>query len=229
MMRAWENRSDVQVWDEPLYPLWLSRTGTKHPGHEVVLEQQQSDLDATDVIRRLGSSPHGVGIFYQKHMAHHLSHDLTGEWMLHARHALLVRRPDRVLASLLARYPEATVQDTGLPQQVALISRLDELGVALPPVIDADDVLVAPEVMLRCLCQALDVPWDEAMLQWPPGKRGSDGSWAPWWYDRVWESTCFGPPREDNPKIPEAHQATLRKCQQLYEQLSEFRLRPQKG
>ena len=32
MMRAWENRSDCAVWDEPLYGYYLYKTGLPHPG-----------------------------------------------------------------------------------------------------------------------------------------------------------------------------------------------------
>ncbi len=31
MMRAWENRADCAVWDEPLYGHYLFKTGIQHP------------------------------------------------------------------------------------------------------------------------------------------------------------------------------------------------------
>ncbi len=226
MMRSWENRLDTQVWDEPLYPYWLATTGTLHPGREEVLAAHKADLDAGDLQRRLASSPRGASIFYQKHMAHHLCDALLGDWMMHCRHALLVRRPDRVLSSLAVRYPEAGLEDTGLPQQVALLSQLDAMGLPSPPVVDADDVLAAPEQMLRALCDVLQVPWDQAMQSWPAGRRASDGAWAPWWYDRVEASTGFGPPRTDDPQVPAPQQSILGACQELYDQLCEFRIQP---
>ena len=39
MMRAWGNRSDTIVIDEPLYAFYLARTGKKHPGAEEVIER----------------------------------------------------------------------------------------------------------------------------------------------------------------------------------------------
>ena len=225
MMRSWEHRVDTQVWDEPLYPRWLSRNSNAHPGREEVLRAHQEDLDAEDLKRRLAAAPSESSIFYQKHMAHHLCTETVGEWMAKCRHAFLVRRPDRVLCSLAVRYPEAGLEDTGLPQQVGLLNLLDSMGLPAPPVIDADDVLSAPESMLRALCDALQVPWDRAMLSWPPGPRVSDGAWAPWWYDKVEASTEFGPPRNDTPEVPQAQQKVLAECQELYDQLCEFRIR----
>jgi hypothetical protein len=39
----------------------------------------------------------------------------------------------------------------------------------------------------------------DEMLRWPPGRRETDGAWAPAWYDAVERSTGFAPPR---PRIP---------------------------
>ena len=40
MMRAWENRPDTVVVDEPLYAAYLFRTGLDHPGRDEVLAAQ---------------------------------------------------------------------------------------------------------------------------------------------------------------------------------------------
>jgi len=38
---------------------------------------------------------------------------------------------------------------------------------------------------LRLLCTGLGIDYTDAMLHWPPGRRASDGVWAPAWYDAV--------------------------------------------
>ena len=43
MMRAWENRSDTAVWDEPLYGHYLHATGLDHPGADEVMAAQSTD------------------------------------------------------------------------------------------------------------------------------------------------------------------------------------------
>jgi hypothetical protein len=40
---------------------------------------------------------------------------------------------------------------------------------AVPPVIDAKDVLQDPERTLRLLCEAIGVEFSKSMLSWPPG------------------------------------------------------------
>ena len=87
-----------------------------------------------------------------------------------------------------------TLAEIGLPTQVELFFRAgDRLGHA-PPVIEGQDVLADPAGMLRALCAACGVAFDPAMLTWPPGRRASDGVWAPAWYDAVEKSTGFAPP-----------------------------------
>ena len=44
MMRAWENRPDTVVVDEPLYATYLARTGIDHPGRDEVLAAQPTSL-----------------------------------------------------------------------------------------------------------------------------------------------------------------------------------------
>ena len=43
MMRAWENRGDTAVWDEPLYAYYLAETGLNHPLKEQVIAAGETD------------------------------------------------------------------------------------------------------------------------------------------------------------------------------------------
>ena len=47
MMRAWENRSDCAVWDEPLYGHYLFKTGISHPGADVAFSYSENQNSAT--------------------------------------------------------------------------------------------------------------------------------------------------------------------------------------
>ena len=72
LMRAWENRPDTVVADEPLYAFYLDRTGLAHPGREQVIASQPTSWQT--VIRQLTtqSLPAGRTVSYAKHMTHHL-------------------------------------------------------------------------------------------------------------------------------------------------------------
>ena len=98
-MRAWENRADTVVVDEPLYAYYLHTTGLDHPGREEILAAQPTDWRT--VVRQLTGDPlpDGATIGYQKHMTHHLLPEVDPDAFDGLRHAFLVRDPPRLLAS----------------------------------------------------------------------------------------------------------------------------------
>jgi hypothetical protein len=196
MMRAFENRSDTAVSDEPFYAAYLAETGLDHPMRDAVLASQPTDW--REVAAALtGPAPSGRAVWYQKHMPHHMLPGFGLDWASACRSAFLIRAPEPVLASYTVKRGEVTLADIGFERQRELFEReADRLGKA-PPVVEGRDVLADPRGTLGRLCAALDVPFREEMLAWPAGRRDSDGVWAPAWYDAVERSTGFGPPRPE--------------------------------
>lgn len=190
MMRAFENRDDTAVVDEPFYATYLAATGLNHPMREEVLRSQSTDW-RTVVEMLLGPGPQGAPIFYQKHMTHHMLPGIDTGWMSACNNVFLIRRPDEVIASFRAKHDEVALADIGVVRQAELFDlEAERLGRA-PVVIDAADVSAAPEATLRALCAAIGIAFSERMLRWPKGRRASDGIWAPVWYDKVEQSTGF--------------------------------------
>ena len=201
MMRAFENRRDTAVVDEPFYAAYLAATGLDHPMRDAVLAAQPTDWrDVRAAL--LGPVPGDRPIHYQKHMAHHMLPAFGRDWIDRCRNAFLIRAPERVLASYTEKRADVTLEDIGVVQQRELFERAcDRLGTA-PPVIEAEDVLADPAGMLRRLCQALGIDFSERMLAWPAGPRASDGVWAPAWYDAVIRSTGFTRAARERPTAP---------------------------
>ncbi|MBS0575251.1 MAG: HAD family hydrolase [Proteobacteria bacterium] len=224
MMRAWENRGDCAVSDEPLYAAYLDATGIDHPLREQVIAA--GDTDARRVIASLlGPVPEDRPIWYQKHMAHHLLPGMDRGWIRPLANVLLIRDPRDVIASYLKARSSVSPDEIGLPQQVELFEMLSAAGTP-PPIIDAADFLRAPAAHLRALCAWLGIAFSERMLHWPAGPRASDGVWAPHWYAQVWQSTGFEPPRAPAPTpLPPHGEAVAAACQPLYERLHARRLR----
>ena len=218
LMRAWENRGDTVVVDEPLYAFYLAHTTVDHPGREEIIASQPSDWRA--VLDRLTGDPlpDGQAIFYQKHMTHHLLPSVERARLRPLRHAFLIRSPRELLASYARVRATPTVEDLGLPQQVEIFRTLGG------PVVDARDILEQPEPVLRALCAALDVPFDPAMLSWPAGPRETDGVWAPHWYENVWRSTGFGPYRPPTDPLAPHLVPLLDTCQRCYDELAAHRI-----
>ena len=224
MMRAWENRPDTVVVDEPLYAAYLVRSGLDHPARDEVIASQPNDLD--EAIASLSTPlPEGCDVHYAKHMAHHVSRDMDLDWTLGFRNVLLIRDPAEVVASYVRARESCEPEDIGLPQQGWLLELWDSAGVEVP-IIDSKEFLLAPEAHLRWLCDWLGIPYMERMLKWPAGPRDSDGVWAPHWYAAVEKSTGFEPwrPREIDLSAHDA--AVAEACRPIYDELYERRIRP---
>ncbi len=230
MMRAFGARADTAVVDEPFYATYLAKTGAAHPMRAQALASQPTDWrNVAETL--LGPVPGGRAIFYQKHMTHHMVGGIDLAWMSRCRNAFLIRSPRQVLASYAARRGEVTLEDIGFVRQAELFdNEADRLGAA-PPVIDADDILADPRGALAALCGALDVPFSDAMLSWPAGRRPTDGAWAPVWYEAVERSTGFArpQPREPAPELDDRLKAIAEAARPHYETLARYRLAPRES
>ena len=225
LMRAWENRADCTVWDEPLYGYYLAATGIPHPGADEVIAAQGSDAAAI-IERCVGEVPGGRQIFYQKHMTLHLLPELPRDWLGRLSNCFLIREPEAVIASYSAVREEATLDDIGFVQQAELFDAVRAMTGTTPIVIDSREFLLDPDGMLRCLCDRLGVEFDRAMLHWPAGERDSDGVWGKYWYDSVWASTGFAPYRERSYDLAPRAAAIAAQARPYYEKLYRCRLRP---
>jgi hypothetical protein len=223
-MRAWENRPDTVVVDEPFYAHYLAVTGPDHPGREEVIASQPTDWRQV-VESLLAPLPEGAVILYQKQMSHHLLPDMGRDWLGAMTHAFLIRDPAPMLASLEDKLGRFDLEATGLPQQVEIFDFVLRSTGRVPPVVDSADLLAAPEGVLRALCAVLEIPFDRRMLSWPAGPRASDGVWAKHWYERVWRSTGFEPAEAAELPWLGGRLAELdAQCRPLYERLRAHRL-----
>jgi Sulfotransferase domain len=221
LMRAWENRADTVVVDEPLYGYYLARTGIEHPGRDEVIASQPGDWRAVLSQLTSGSLPDGCSVSYQKHMTHHLLPEIERPALAGLTHAFLIRDPRQLLTSYARVRSQPTLADLGVEQQAEIFRTFGG------PVIDSADILRDPRAALEALCGALGVAFDPAMLAWPPGPRSTDGVWAKYWYDSVWRSTGFGPYREPSgAELPPELRPLAAECMPYYEELADQRIQP---
>jgi hypothetical protein len=223
MMRAWGNRADAFVIDEPLYAYYLSATGKKHPGADEVIASGETDWRRV-IAQLTGPIPNGKRIFFQKQMAHHLLPEVSREWLSAVTNCFLIRDPREVIASYIKKREDPVLPDLGFMQQAEIFDFVRIRTSSIPPVLDAKDVLENPERMLRLLCEAVGVDFSESMLWWPPGLRETDGIWARHWYGEVAKTTSFQPYRPSEAKVPAHLQEIYERCCDCYERLHKHRL-----
>ena len=223
MLRAWGSRADTAVVDEPLYAFYLQATGKKHPVAAEVIADGETDWRKV-VVRLTNDTPEGKAIFYQKQMTHHLLPGMDREWLLGLTNCFLIRDPAEVIVSYLKKNDDPALEDLGFVLQAEIFESMRAHTGAVPPVVDARDVLRDPERMLRLLCEAVGVAFEPAMLSWPTGLRETDGVWAKHWYGEVEKSTGFAPYREGPVEVPERLREIEARCRECYELLRQHRL-----
>jgi hypothetical protein len=224
MMRAWGNRPDTVVIDEPLYAYFLERTGKDHPMAAEVVAQGETDWRKIAAQLTKQPIPAGKRIFFQKQMTHHLLPEIDRAWIVDLTNCFLIRDPREVILSYIKKNPDPALEDLGFVQQCEIFDFVRQRTKSTPPVVDAKDVLENPERTLRALCGAIGVEFDKAMLSWAPGLRDTDGIWAKHWYDAVACSTSFEPYKPRTGIIPDSLRAIYEQCQTCYEQLHQHRL-----
>ena len=227
LMRSWENRKDTVVIDEPLYGHYLavSPYSPLHPGAEEIIAHSETDIQK--VVNHLADDPlpDGKTIFYQKHISTHMLPTISRDWLKNVTNCFLIREPALVVHSFSKVVPDMEVEQTGFIQQMELFNKVLELTGEIPIVIDSKDVLNDPAGTLSKLCKAIGVPFDDNMLQWPAGKRDTDGIWAKYWYDSVEKSTCFATPKSEKlPVLESKYQSIVDKIQGIYDLLSKHKL-----
>lgn len=224
LMYSFAQRRDTRVVDEPLYGHYLRISNAVHPGRDEVMRSMNCDGDA--VMRELLGSRSSKPILFMKHMAHHLvaiDRGFLGE----TANVFLIRDPREMLPSLTIQLPDASLADTGLAVQSALLAELQDRGTN-PAVIDSRELLLDPEGVLESLCDHLGIGFEPRMLSWPEGPIAEDGVWAKHWYDSVHKSTGFSP-YVAKKRFPQELAGLLDECSPHYEQLFRYAIRARTG
>ncbi|MEM6265251.1 MAG: hypothetical protein AAGI38_22305, partial [Bacteroidota bacterium] len=160
-----------------------------------------------------------------KQMTHHLP-GLSREFMGKMANVLLIRDPYELLLSYTKVVEAPVMADIGMADQYELGQELKVLG-CLTAVIDARELLKNPEYVLRLLCEQLGITFDSAMLSWPAGPKPYDGSWAPYWYSGVHQSTGFKPYQKREGTLNPIAQKLYEEARPFYEALKTEALKAQ--
>lgn len=187
MMYSFAQRPDTIAFDEPLYAHYLKISGADHPGREEVLYAQEND--GTKVINDLMLNDYEKPVAFFKQMTHHLV-GLNMEFLLKFKNIIFIRDPKQIISSYAVVRPNVQMEDIGIEMQWQLFDYLNKKELH-PIVLDSNEILKAPEKILRELCFKLEIPFYPEMLSWPPGPKKEDGVWSKIWYDNVHKSTGF--------------------------------------
>ncbi|KGE89412.1 MAG: sulfotransferase [Phaeodactylibacter xiamenensis] len=223
LMYAFRQRADTTVVDEPLYAHFLKHGQTEvvHPGASEILSSQLNEGE--EVVKQVLLGHYTTPVAFFKQMTHHLV-AMDESFLQHMDNIMLIRDPRAIIASYAKVIPNPGIDDIGVEQQYHLFQKLQAMG-ALRAVVDARQLLLDPEGVLRQLCDRLGLAFDKGMLKWAPGPRPEDGVWASYWYSRVHTSTGFQAYEERTYEVPPKLEALAKHCAPYYHTLFDLALK----
>jgi hypothetical protein len=221
LMYSFAQRSDTVVLDEPFYAVYLSKSRADHPGTKEVLASQS--IDEHVVLQQIfGEWPKAV--MFIKNMAHHIEL-LDKAFLEKVTNVFLIRNPRQIIASYAEVIHEPQMRDIGIQYECELFEQLKRNG-GSSVVIDSGYVVENPAGVLKKLCNAVGIPFEESMLKWPAGPKAYDGVWAPHWYANVHGSTGFEKQKTSSRPLPERLHPLCDRAAHYYEKLLTFAIQP---
>jgi hypothetical protein len=217
-MYSFNQRADTSVVDEPFYAFYLNKTALDHPAREEILKSQTAGYRevVSDVV--LGSYQTDQAFF--KQMSQHISGEEKG-FLLDCGNIILIRKPEEMIASFSNVIHTPVMADLGLKESWEIFEFLRDKGKP-PAIIDANELLKNPKIVLEKLCADINIPFDPEMLSWPAGRREEDGVWAKYWYANTHKSTGFMPYQPKSVKLPQRFDKLNSECHYYYDQLVKY-------
>ena len=152
------------------------------------------------------------------------NYDTSWDRLGEIHNCFLIRNPKQVIISYLKIHNDITPELIGLPQQLHIFNAVVKKTNKIPIVISSEDILENPKLMLSRLCDLLDIPFSDQMLQWAKGKRESDGIWGKYWYKNVVQTISFNKPKNRNEKFPDRFLNLLKECMYYYKEMEQYKI-----
>src|SRR3954466_9864075 len=213
LMYSFAQRADTIAMDEPLYAHYLRLTNADHPGKEEVLQSQEQD--GAKVIAQIVDGEYEKPIVFFKQMTHHLL-DVDTNFLSKTLNIIYIRDPRQIISSYAQVRKEVIMEDIGIAAQWQLYQTLQNNKYSCI-VLDSSELLNNPRKVLNELCNALEIPFDSAMLHWPAGPKKEDGVWSKYWYANVHQSTGFEKQPTSNRPLPEYLVPLYKECKVYYD------------
>lgn len=171
-----------------------------------------------------GSKPSRVFFKDLAFQAYHYVHD---DLLQRIASTMMIRHPQRVMASLLRLKPDFSEEELGFQALEALDRRITELQGRPPCIIEGEQFRANPSQTLLRFCKSHGLIFSDAMLSW------GSGSLRPWlpheresqqkWHATLERSQTILPPADSVPSLDLSplQQAMMDRALEIYARLSE--------
>lgn len=223
MMRQ---RGDLRCFHEPFGEVWYQGEDPDWPRLEPD-SVRTPGLTYESVWQNLQAEAQAGGVFI-KDFPHYITSFWTDEFLSNFTHSFLIRNPAKTVTSMFKHWPDFDVAETAFAEQRELFDRLTETHGKPAPVIDSDDLLADPHMVVAAWCEAVGVPFLANALSWEPGARDE----VSWWdggsfHQNLRDSVGLQPQPKTSIDIEDAPQRVQDVVQELlphYEHLWQHRI-----
>mgnify|MGYP002820860932 CR=1 FL=1 len=212
LLRSFSNRDDTIVYDEPFYSYYLKETGLNHPMRDEIIDFYPTEEN--EVIKTILKGK--KGIYYQKHMTHHILDKTNIEWLEKGTNCFLIRHPSKVINSYIKKNKIYSITDIGFDQMFRLFNYVKKNISKNIVIINADTLLENPEIYIKKLCGNLNIEFSYKMLKWQKGNIKDFGIWYKHWYSSIINSSGFNKPDYEEYKIPDQYKDIYNKSLEIY-------------
>jgi hypothetical protein len=161
--RSMVERGDLIALHEPFWNL--------RAFGETDIDGQTFDAPAS-FLAWLRDETHDVHVFLKETTDHRYGEVLADRrFLAEARHAFLIRRPEKIAASYYALWPDMRIHEVGVEALHELHAAVRNAGGHPPVVLDSDDLVARPEATMAAYCAAVELPFVPQALTWEPGER----------------------------------------------------------
>ena len=220
LMRSFENRDDTIVHDEPFYGYYLFKTQLNHPMKDEIISNYP--IAQNEIIKNITTKQKNK-IYYQKHMTHHIVKNTRIERIKKGYNCFLIRHPSKVINSYIQKNTLRNINDIGFKKQFEIFKKIKKNNSKFL-VINADDILINPIDSMKKLCKKLNINFSKKMLNWPKGKRNTDGIWSKVWYKKVEQSTTFNKFRKECIVVPKKYSKIYDESLKYYDAMNKYSL-----
>lgn len=163
------------------------------------------------------------GPIFFKDLAFHISHVADHEFLSNFTNVFLTRHPKDALPSLFHVWPDFTPPEACYAELYQLYKMVADMTGKAPMVIDSDDLLRAPEVVVNAFCQEVDIAFMPSALKWEPTTFSQWDRYDLKFHAKLKESHGFQQTHNDeylnideHPHLAEAYEYSLPHYQELY-------------
>ena len=218
LLRSFSNREDTIVYDEPFYSYYLKETGLNHPMRDKIIDfYPTKENEVIETILR-----DKKGIYYQKHMTHHILDKTNIEWLEKGINCFLIRHPSKVINSYIKKNKLHSITDIGFDQMFRLFNYVKRNISKNIIVVNADTLLDNPEIYIKKLCMNLKIDFSTKMMKWSKGVTKDFGIWHTHWYHNITNSTEFSSTTKIITNVPNEYEKIYRESLRIYEHMNQF-------